>query len=41
MILILVRFIQIGRARESWQIYRKALACFMDLPALAILLYIK
>ena len=26
---------QIGRARESWQIYHKALARFMDLPALA------
>ena len=26
MILILVRFMQIGRARESWQIYHKALA---------------
>jgi len=25
MILILVRFMQIGRARESWQIYHKAL----------------
>jgi len=35
MILILVRFMQIGRARESWQIYHKALARFMDLPALA------
>ena len=34
MILILVRFMQIGRARESWQIH-KALARFMDLPALA------
>ena len=33
MILILVRFMQIGRARESWQIYHKAR--FMDLPALA------
>jgi len=33
--LILVRFMQIGRARESWQIYHKALARFMDLPALA------
>jgi len=35
MILILVRFMQIGRARESWQIYHKSLARFMDLPALA------
>jgi len=35
MILILVRFMQIGRARESWQINHKALARFMDLPALA------
>jgi len=35
MILILVRFMQIGRAPESWQIYHKALARFMDLPALA------
>jgi len=35
MILILVRFMQIGRARESWQIYHKALARFMELPALA------
>ena len=35
MIPILVRFMQIGRARESWQIYHKALARFMDLPALA------
>jgi len=35
MILFLVRFMQIGRARDSWQIYRKALARFMDLPALA------
>ena len=35
MILILVRFMQIERARESWQIYHKALARFMDLPALA------
>jgi len=26
---------QIGRARESWQINHKALARFMDLPALA------
>ena len=26
MILILLRFLQIGRARESWQIYHKALA---------------
>ena len=26
MILILVRFMQVGRARESWQIYHKALA---------------
>ena len=33
MILILVRFMQIGRARESWQINHKAR--FMDLPALA------
>jgi len=35
MILILVRFMQIGRARESWQIYHNALTRFMDLPALA------
>jgi len=35
MIHILVRFMQIGRARESWQIYHKALPRFMDLPALA------
>ena len=35
MTLILVRFMQIGRARESWQIYHKALAHFTDLPALA------
>jgi len=35
MILILVRFMQIGRARESLQISHKALARFMDLPALA------
>ena len=35
MILILVRFMQIGRARESWQIYHKSLARFIDLPALA------
>jgi len=35
MILILVRFMQIGRARKSWQIYHKALVRFMDLPALA------
>jgi len=28
MILILVPFMQIGRARESWQIYHKALARF-------------
>jgi len=35
MILILARFMQIGRARESWQIYHKALARFMDLPAVA------
>ena len=34
MIHILVRFMQIGRARESWQIYHKALPRFMDLPAL-------
>ena len=33
MILILVRLIQIGRARESWQIYH--IARSMDLPALA------
>jgi len=26
MILILVRFMQIGRARESWQIFHKALS---------------
>jgi len=32
MILILVRFMQIGRARESWQITIKR---FMDLPAFA------
>jgi len=36
MILMLVRFMQIGRARESWQIYHKALARFMDLPAHAL-----
>jgi len=35
MILILVRFMHIGRARESWQIYQKGLVRFMDLPSLA------
>ena len=34
-VLVLVQFMQIGRACESWQIYHKALASFMDLPALA------
>jgi len=35
MIFILVRFMQIGRARESWQIYHTALVRIMDLQALA------
>ena len=34
MLLILVRFMKIGRAREIWQVYHKALARFLDLPAL-------